>query len=488
MATVRAGSQMTSLARVDAWRRRTTEPSPALVDVDDRRRAALLANVALALALLLSVSTVVSACTTILFPDPDVSLGWDGTAVVGLAAVAFSASLVLARRPAFEIGAWVTILTIDAFLLGLGLLYPEYGRSLALGFAVPVVCATILLRARGTIAVFLLSGVLGTLHLILGDVTLVDAGFIIGIMVAVTVLTVVIALIREGDLEQVVRLRQLERAEAERLRGELELARRVQLAMLPDALPDIVGLDLAAFSEPAFEASGDFYDVFAVEGPAGPGTSIGIVVADVAGKGVASALVMSATWAVLRSEAERAASPGALLAKVNETLAKSVPPGLFVTLCYAIFDPSTRALRFASAGHPHPFRWSQRVAAVDELESYGMPLGLLAGSEYVDEVTVLHAGDVVAFFTDGLVEALDGARDMYGFDRARDDFLALARRPGTAADRCDGVLAAMRAFVGDERLHDDVTVVTMAIPDVVDLDTLTTTTSGSDRVAWTTDR
>jgi serine phosphatase RsbU (regulator of sigma subunit) len=476
-----------TLRRLDEWRRRQTDPSPLIVDAEDRRRAAMLGNVALALSIILGISAVVSAFTTTAFPDPDVSLGWGGTAVIAATAVAFWIALRLARRPHFELGAWVTIVTIDAFLLVLGIIFPEHGAGLALGYAAPVVCATIFLRARGTFLVFVLSGILGSVHLVVTDVKAVDAAFIIGIMVAVTALTVVVAVIREDDLEQVVRLRHMELADAARLRGELELARRVQLAMLPDELPRVVGLDLAAFSEPAFEASGDFYDAFPVEQPDG-GDAVALVVCDVAGKGVASALVMSATRAALRAAAERSPSPAVVLAKVNDTLVASVPAGLFVTLCYAIFEPSTWILRYASAGHPHPLHWSGRHRVVEELESYGMPLGLVAGSQYDERSIRLEPGDVVTMFTDGLVEALDGDRVMYGFDRGRADFAALAANPGTAAERLDGVLQAMRDFIAGERLHDDVTVVTLAIPDVVDIDAMSSAPSVSERAAWTTDR
>jgi serine phosphatase RsbU (regulator of sigma subunit) len=447
-----------------------TEPSPRLTDVEDRRRAAMLGNVALALTVILAVSTVVSLFTSTFFPDPDVSLGYDGTLVIAGAAVAFWASLRLARRPKFEQGAWGTIIVIDVFLLGLGLLFEERSTVLALGYAAPVLCASIFLRARGTIAVFLLSGVFGSLHLAVTHVTLVDAAFVVGIAFAVTALTVVVAVIREGDLAQVKRLRELENAERERLRGELELARRVQLAMLPDVLPIVPGLDLAVFSEPAFEASGDFYDVFELDhlGDAS-GPALGIVVCDVAGKGVASALVMSATRAALRAEAERSNSLASVLAKVNETLAASIPAGLFVTLCYALFEPSSRTLRYCSAGHPHPLLWSQRDATVVELESFGMPLGLVAGSDYEEHSIHLGPGDAVMIFTDGLIEALDGERSMYGWDRTQADFTCHAAREATAAGQLEAVLTSMRAFVAGADLEDDVTVVTMMVPDVVDL-------------------
>jgi sigma-B regulation protein RsbU (phosphoserine phosphatase) len=153
-----------------------------------------------------------------------------------------------------------------------------------------------------------------------------------------------------------------------------------------------------------------------------------------------------------------------VLGKVNDVLAASVPAGLFVTLFYGIFDPVTSTLRFSSGGHPHPFRGSASREGIDELESYGLPLGLLAGSEYEDRSVVLEPGDFLVVYTDGLVEALNGQREMYGFEGARQNLARSAGEPATAQDRLDLSLADMRRFADGERLHDDVTLVTLQIP------------------------
>lgn len=455
-------------ALVRAWRD-ATRPHPQVTDRDDRRRVRMVCYVALSLALLLSVAAVVSLCTSIAFPDPDKSLGFVGTGIVALAAVAFWVSWYWSKQPAFERGAWATVITIDAFLIGLAPFFTEVSASLALGFAVPVLCATIFLGTRGTVWMFFLSMALCVLLLLVTSPKVVEMAFVLGIMIAVVGLSVLVAVLREEDLKSVRRLREFERADAERLRGELDLARRVQLAMLPDVLPVVSGLDIAAFSEPAFEASGDFYDVFPLDHGAGGGSAIGVVVCDVAGKGVASALVMSATRTALRAEAERNASPASVLTKVNATIAASIPQGLFVTIFYGVYDAGERVLRFASAGHPHPFRWKASEARIEELASYGMPLGLLPDSEYEDAEAVLDEGDFVVIYTDGLVEALNKDREMFGFDNVEEQLLGDGPRKATAYERLETCLAAMRAFIGDERLHDDVTLVALARDEVVDL-------------------
>ena len=442
-----------------------TRPSDEITDPEEQRRARMSCAVTVGLALILTAASVVSLLTSWMLPNRSSSLGYGKTAVVAGAAAAFWAALWLSKRANYVIGAWFTVVTIDVFLFTLGLLFRSIAATLAIGFAVPVLCATLFLHARGTVVVFCMSGVLGTVFLVIVGPSLIQFAFIIAIMVVVTGLSVLVAYLREQDLDGVRRLRELERREAERLHVELELASKVQRAMLPDHFPTTPGIDVAAFSEPALEASGDFFDLFHVDAAeAGGEPALGIVVCDVAGKGVASALIMSATRAALRSEAQRTASPAAVLEKVNNVLAASVPAGLFATLFYGIFDPSTRALRFSSGGHPHPFRGSSMRVDIDELESYGLPLGLLTDSEYEDRCVILDPGDFLVVYTDGLVEAFNRQGEMYGFDGARQNLVTTAGQPASAQDRLDKCLDALRRFADGESLHDDVTLVMLQIP------------------------
>ena len=461
-----------------------TRPSVAITDPEERRRARMSCAVTLGLALILTVASVISLLTSWLLPNRSSSLGFGKTAVVAGAAFCFWVALWLSKRPNYMIGAWLTIVTIDLFLFALGLSFRSSSATLAIGFAVPVLCATIFLHARGTVVVFCMSGVLGTIFLIVVAPPLIQSAFIIAIMIVVTGLSVLVAYLREQDLAGVRRLRELEQREAKRLHAELELASKVQRAMLPDHFPKTPGIEIAAFSEPAFEASGDFFDLFHVVDSAGDdGPALGIVVCDVAGKGVASALIMSATRAALRSEAQRTASPAAVLAKVNDVLAASVTAGLFVTLFYGIFDPVTRAFRFSSGGHPHPFRGSSTRDGIVELQSYGLPLGLIAGSEYEDRSVVLDPGDFLVVYTDGLVEAFNGQGEMYGFDGARRNLATTAGQMASAQDRLDRCLADLRRFADGEPLQDDVTLVMLQIPGDHD-----STVSLTREVEWTSGR
>lgn len=444
------------------WAAKRTNPHPTLTDFEDRRRARLLANLSLTLAIILTVAGGISIFTSIFFPDPSISLGVVGTVIIFVGALGFWLSYNRSLTPHYRIGAWLTILTIYVFI-GALMVFPQYlafSTSLAIAFAAPVVLATIFLNSAGTVRVFIYSLVIIIALLIYQAIPVVTFAFNIGVMLAVTLLVVLVALLREEDLAQVQRLRVLEAAEGERLRRELDLARKVQLAMLPKSLPELPNLELAAYSQPAFEASGDFYDVF----PLSRGVNsnkIGIVVCDVAGKGVSSALVMSATRASLRTEAEKVDSPARVLRRVNEMLAESIPTGLFVTIFYGVYDPTTRELRYASAGHPHPYYWTGKE--LSELQSFGMPLGLVPESEYDDAVTTLAPGSSLLIYTDGLIEALNPRREMYGFEAVQSNVESHARQHLSAKELLKSTVTDLETFLAGEPPHDDVTMVAMRL-------------------------
>jgi sigma-B regulation protein RsbU (phosphoserine phosphatase) len=188
---------------------------------------------------------------------------------------------------------------------------------------------------------------------------------------------------------------------------------------------------------------------------------LGIVVCDVAGKGVSAALIMAATRAAIRAEVERSHSPARVLEKVNDLLAESLPSGLFVTTFYGIYDREEGILRYASAGHPHPFWWNG--AQVSELENFGMPLGLVAGSEYQNVEAQLSPGEAIFIYTDGLVEALNPRREMYGFDTAQKNVEQYVKQPFSADDLVKFTLRDMDIFVEGEHQQDDVTIVVLRV-------------------------
>src|SRR5215212_1386834 len=238
---------------------------------------------------------------------------------------------------------------------------------------------------------------------------------------------------------QLVREQKEEAATRQRFEQELEVARLIQQNFLPRELPDLPGWQIAAYYRPAREVGGDFYDVIPL-----PDGRVAFVVGDVTDKGVPAALVMSATRSVLRASAQRLIEPGVVLGRVNEHLCPDMPEKMFVTCLYGVLDPSSGHLRFANAGHDLPY--VKTADGVIELRARGMPLGLMPGMDYEEKEAVLAPGDSVLLHSDGIVEAHDPAREMFGFPRLKQ---TVADSPGGQA-LIDRLLTDLAAFTGPD--------------------------------------
>ncbi len=248
---------------------------------------------------------------------------------------------------------------------------------------------------------------------------------------------------------QLVREQEAEAATRQRFESELEVARLIQQNFLPKELPDLPGWDVAAYYQPAREVGGDFYDVIGL-----PDGRVAFVIGDVTDKGVPAALVMSATRSVLRASAQRLLEPGIVLERVNEHLCPDMPANMFVTCLYAVLEPDTGRLRFANAGHDVPY--VQTANGAEELRARGMPLGLMPGMAYEEKELELAPGETVLLHSDGIVEAHDPEREMYGFPRLKD----LVATGPAGAPLIDRVLADVAAFTGaGAEQEDDITMV-----------------------------
>lgn len=250
---------------------------------------------------------------------------------------------------------------------------------------------------------------------------------------------------------QLVREQEAEAATRQRFEQELEVARLIQQNFLPRELPGLPGWQVAAYYRPAREVGGDFYDVIPL-----PDGRVGFVVGDVTDKGVPAALVMSATRSVLRASAQRLIEPGIVLERVNEHLCPDMPEKMFVTCLYGVLDPESGHLRFANAGHDLPY--VKTAEGIVELRARGMPLGLMPGMAYEEKEATLEPGDSVLLHSDGVVEAHDPDRDMFGFPRLKETMAGVAG--GQAL--IDRVLSELEAFTGpDAEQEDDITMVTL---------------------------
>ena len=238
---------------------------------------------------------------------------------------------------------------------------------------------------------------------------------------------------------------QQEQQERHRMAREAQEARAIQQALLPKASPFAPGFEISGLTLEAGEVGGDWYDYIPFQDGCW-----GLVLADVSGKGTAAALLMSATRGMLRSLADTCKSPAEVLNKLNRLMVDDFPAGKFVTLIYAVLDPSKRSLTFASAGHLPPVLVDGSRARFLQTE-LGMPLGLTRG-EFSDTRIDLREGSRILFYSDGITEACGPSDEEYGPERLRDHMARLEVSTET-------IVADVRAHVNGVGLQDDATVI-----------------------------
>lgn len=259
-------------------------------------------------------------------------------------------------------------------------------------------------------------------------------------------------------LASIAERQRAEALERQRLENELRLARLIQQALLPKETPPMPGWNLAAHYQPARAVGGDFYDFLLL-----PDGRVALTVGDVTDKGIPAAIMMATTRSVLRGAARRMLPPGEALARSNELLCPEMLPYMFVTCFYALLDPTTGHMQFANAGHNPPFRCLNHGRDVEELYATGMPLGLMPDVVYEEKEVVLQPGEKLLLYSDGLVEAHNPQREMFGFPRLRSIVSALATQMGDKNTSHDEfaipfILKEFQSFVGDSwEQEDDVT-------------------------------
>jgi len=243
-----------------------------------------------------------------------------------------------------------------------------------------------------------------------------------------------------------------EMRERERVEQDLRVARGIQHALLPKDLPELEGWGIAHHYRPAREVGGDFYDFLNLNDG-----RVGLVIGDASGKGIPAALVMACTQSVLRAVAQRAGlTPGQALEEANEVLFTYLPPNMFVTCFYAILDRTEGRLRYANAGHNLPCCWHEGIAS--ELRARGIPLGLMPGMGYEEKERILAPGDGVLLYSDGLIEAHNPRREMFGTPRME----RLVGAHPSSATLIDSLLAELEQFTGEQwEQEDDITLLTL---------------------------
>ena len=247
-----------------------------------------------------------------------------------------------------------------------------------------------------------------------------------------------------------------ELAEKERMKHELEIARRIQLASLPQTTPRVPGLDIAGISIPALEVGGDYFDYLN-----GKPDQITVIVGDVSGKGTSAALYMSKVQGILRSLHDFGLSPRELFIRANHLLRDALDRSSFVTSIGACFEASTRKLRLARAGHLPLYHYQARTGSIDRITPKGLGLGLdddrLFAAELEERSVSYETGDVFLFVTDGVTEAQGESGGEFGEESLTE---ILSKKSTEPAQRIrDHVVSAVKSFVNDEYQHDDLTLV-----------------------------
>ena len=248
----------------------------------------------------------------------------------------------------------------------------------------------------------------------------------------------------------------------EKVTRELAMAGQIQASFLPNELPELPGWQLGAVLEPARETAGDFYDFIPL-----PNQKLGIVMADVADKGVGAALYMALSRTLIRTyAAEYPTRPDLVLSATNRRILADSRAGLFVTVFYGILDPATGELVYGNAGHNPPLLLSARNADVLEpLNKTGMALGAVEDTAWERRMTRVGPEDVLILYTDGLTDAQDSEGQFYGRERLHEFLRQSVPRQvihrNMALTIQESLLAEMRQFMGNSLPYDDMTLMVL---------------------------
>jgi serine phosphatase RsbU (regulator of sigma subunit)/anti-sigma regulatory factor (Ser/Thr protein kinase)/tetratricopeptide (TPR) repeat protein len=261
-----------------------------------------------------------------------------------------------------------------------------------------------------------------------------------------------------SDITLKLRESQVNLAEQERLQKEMQVAQEIQQTLLPGEFPEIEGYGLSSYYAAAKEVGGDYYDFVEVDKD-----TLGIVVADVSGKGVPGSLVMTMIRTALRTEARGIKDAAEVLARVNEFVVNDMKKGMFVTLFYVIIDSKKRRLNYASAGHNPMILYRASRNKTYYLNPHGFPIGISLPDKNLFRNTIesdtlsLNEGDILLIYTDGVTEAMNSRRHLYGEER----FLNVIREHGNMAaeDFVSKLHEDLLSFTEGTAQSDDITLV-----------------------------
>ncbi len=240
----------------------------------------------------------------------------------------------------------------------------------------------------------------------------------------------------------------------QRLEEELEVSREIQRSMLPGAAPDIPGWDFAATYEAARLVGGDFYDFFTIPRHQ---VQLGMVIADVADKGIPAALFMALSRTVIRTVAISGRSPGSALMRANDVILNDTQSDLFLSVFYGRINVESGRLVYANAGHNPPLWFRAETHTFQKLDTHGIVLGVLEAIELEEDRVDIAPGDVLVLYTDGVTEAMGAAGEEFGLLRLQAVVAEAAEGGASARDILKAVVGAVGAFTSGLPQTDDFT-------------------------------
>jgi len=262
---------------------------------------------------------------------------------------------------------------------------------------------------------------------------------------------------RKMQAERDTLLREMERKDT-----ELAIAAEIQQSFLPDTIDPIPGFDVAARSVMAKEVGGDFFDVVPLEVIPIDKSRVGVMIADVSGKGIPAALFMALSRIVVRVNASwYPDKPADAIRDANNIITADSRAGMFVTLFYGILDTEKKSFTYVNAGHNPPLLCHAADGSFEELARTGIAVGALMDQEYGSETRMLSAGDILVLYTDGITEAENAGLGMYGEDRLRG--VISRSRNNDARELIATILEDVKKFCGDHPQSDDITLMVIRV-------------------------
>jgi phosphoserine phosphatase RsbU/P len=235
---------------------------------------------------------------------------------------------------------------------------------------------------------------------------------------------------------------------------ELEIAKQIQLSLLPPSPPPMPGIDCSGRCVSATHIGGDYYDIFL------RGDEVAMVIADVSGHSVGAALIMVETRSVLRAQLQSLHGPSEIVAALNELLHDDLSRAeLFISMSYLVYQTKTGRLHYTNAGHPPPILYRASDETFLELDTEGMILGVKKDVEFEESSLLVEQGDLLLLYTDGIIEVEGPGGELFGARRLKTILAREHRKPATEV--INAVLSALRAFSGLSSFKDDISMLVL---------------------------